>query len=881
MRLDGQLDDAGARRSLRSRRALGGENRQRGVQLGSEKVAQIERRSRLDRFWRVLSRGAAGMPVSVAYVVVLWGVGLVTSSVLSGPGGGLSSWVRLSVGTVAGFPWAVFGSALWSDSVGAYLVESVLVVVVGLVFEQLLGSWRFLIAGFLGHVLGALLTIGFARVTSAVVGDWSAALVSASFVGVTGFVCGVAAAGSTLLGTLWRRRLRFALFALLTLLALYGGSFQDVLNLFAAVTGALVGPLLMGRRPRPERFVVSRRETRVLVALLVAACAVGPVVAALNAQAAGPLAVLQYLYTEVEPTDPTTVQALCADPAQAEDCAASTLQLRAGVGAIFMAVLPSFLLVIFADGLRRGRRFAWWGALVVQVATTVLAVIDALPLLSGAPIVGADPLAAGYVHNAVGMVLPMIVPLTVIAVLVAARSQFGVSAPVGTYRRFGAWVGGTALTLSVVYVGAGMLLRDGFTPRPELVQVILDLPDRFLPVNQVLERVPAFVPQSSASIFLYEGVGVVFWFVTAILLVRSFLRPAYHGAGSDEDRARELLRSYRGSTMGWMTTWPGNSYWFNSSGTSFVAFRVLSGVALTLGEPVGPREELAGTVESFSTFCASNGWTPCLYSVGNDVKAITGDMGWGSVQVAEETVLPLGAIAFTGKKFQDIRTAVNRAAKEGITARWVRYPTAPLAVVDQINAISEEWVADKGMPEMGFTLGSLDQVDDPEVRCLVAIDQDGTVHAVTSWLPVYEDGTVVGWTLDFMRRRSSGFRASIEFLIASAALSLEKEGCRFISLSGAPLARIDSPVPSGEVAVPGVLDKLLAGLGASLEPVYGFRSLLAFKAKFQPRYVALHMVYPDVAALPAIANAVGRAYLPEISFGQGVNLARKVLARSK
>lgn len=41
-------------------------------------------------------------------------------------------------------------------------------------------------------------------------------------------------------------------------------------------------------------------------------------------------------------------------------------------------------------------------------------------------------------------------------------------------------------------------------------------------------------------------------------------------------------------------------------------------------------------------------------------------------------------------------------------------------------------------------------------------------------------------------------------------------------------------------------------MGRTLEPVYGFRSLLAFKAKFQPRYQPLSMVYPEVAALPRI-----------------------------
>jgi lysylphosphatidylglycerol synthetase-like protein (DUF2156 family) len=283
--------------------------------------------------------------------------------------------------------------------------------------------------------------------------------------------------------------------------------------------------------------------------------------------------------------------------------------------------------------------------------------------------------------------------------------------------------------------------------------------------------------------------------------------------------------------------------------------------------------------------------------VSEELRGLAGSLGWGSVQVAQETVLRLDEVSFRGKKFQDIRTALNRAAKAGIRAEWTTFARAPIAVQAQIEAISEEWVADKKVPEMGFTLGSLDELDDPEVRCLLAIDSEHTVHAVASWLPVYRNGYVVGWTLDFMRRRGDGFRASIDFLIASAALSLQDEGCEFMSLSGAPLARVPSSplaggVPAGPVSgssagsgapavahANGGLDRMLDWLGAALEPVYGFRSLLAFKAKFKPDYEPMYLLYPDAAALPAIANAITRAYLPSINLGQGLTLVRGLLTR--
>ncbi len=200
----------------------------------------------------------------------------------------------------------------------------------------------------------------------------------------------------------------------------------------------------------------------------------------------------------------------------------------------------------------------------------------------------------------------------------------------------------------------------------------------------------------------------------------------------------------------------------------------------------------------------------------------------------------------------------------------MRLSDEPRAVLSQVRAISEEWVGDKGLPEMGFTLGGVEEALDPEVRTGLAVDAEGTVHGVTSWLPVYgPDGQVHGWTLDLMRRRPDGFRAVVEYLIASACKDFQAEGARFLSLSGAPLARTrdDESEPA--------LDRLLDHLGALLEPYYGFRSLHAFKAKFQPHYDPMYLVYRDEADLPRVGLGIARAYLPDTGPRELLALARK------
>src|SRR5204863_8049454 len=71
--------------------------------------------------------------------------------------------------------------------------------------------------------------------------------------------------------------------------------------------------------------------------------------------------------------------------------------------------------------------------------------------------------------------------------------------------------------------------------------------------------------------------------------------------------------------------------------------------------------------------------------------------------------------------------------------------------------------------------------------------------------------------------------------------------------------------------------RVLDRVGHAVEPVYGFGSLLAFKAKFQPVYRPLMLAYPESAALPGIAVAIVRAYLPALTVRQAVRLVRLTL----
>lgn len=335
------------------------------------------------------------------------------------------------------------------------------------------------------------------------------------------------------------------------------------------------------------------------------------------------------------------------------------------------------------------------------------------------------------------------------------------------------------------------------------------------------------------------------------------------------DDMKSALRAHGGGTLSWMTTWDGNSYARVPGG--IVAYQRRNGVALALADPIGPAHARAEAVQEFIRTAELAGLVPCFFSADEATRAAVPST-WRSIVVADDTIVDLPGLEFTGKRWNSVRTSLNKAGREDMTFRMTHFKAEPWGVQQQLRAISEAWVGDKDLPEMRFTLGTLDDAEDPEVRLALALAPNGDVDGFLSWLPVYgDDGEVRGWTLDLMRRREGGFGPVMEFLIGSSARQFSDEGAQIMSLSGAPLAH-DYPPDAGVIAA------LSDRLAEALEPVYGFGSLHRFKQKFHPRYETMYLLFRDESDLTRIGGALTRAFLPDATLrqfaGAGLELVR-------
>ncbi|WP_426624062.1 bifunctional lysylphosphatidylglycerol flippase/synthetase MprF [Leifsonia sp. McL0607] len=816
-----------------------------------------------------LGRLVAGHPFTTGLTAAILVLALVTGPI-HGPHRPLRVWLGAGPDQLLdGHWWSPVTAVLFTDNLAELIVVLVLTIVLVGAAERLMGTWRTALAFVATSVIGIAAGIGVELLGSQTGEMWSRNVHHLVALDVFTGIAGTIMTASAFAGTLWRRRVRVITLLVAIMLLLYSGLPSDLYRLLAVLAGLALGVLLRRHVRRARWRRSSHHEVRVLLASAVTITALGPVIGLLAQSRFGMLSPIGLLFSNDVPETGSVLER-CQAFAVTRSCVHDlTLERINGIGPVLISVLPLLTLLVAAYGLLRGRRFAVWLAVAVNALLAVLSALyfGILPFADPRPTV-----SPRYWEVTLVLALSALVPAVLAVLLVVYRRHFTVLATARSVRRYALIVVLTGVGLIAFYVLVGWLQKDtGFTRPIDVSDLLNDVLERFIPVSFLRREPVQYLPTTPLATVVYHNIGTVFWLVVILAAVPFMLgRGAWRRSSGDASRVRSLLQRGGGDAISFMATWPGNSYWFDAASGGAVAYRVLGRVALTTGAPFGtPQEQHDGIIERFARFCDDSGWIPVFYSVDAEYQPLFDRMGWSTMTVAEETVIRPQQWATTGKKWQDVRSSINRAQRAGIRSEWTTFSALPLSTAVQLSDISEQWVAEKDLPEMGFTLGGLDELHDPAVRLMLAIDEVGRVEGVTSWLPSYRDGHVVGWTLDFMRRRPGSINGVMEFLIAEAATRMKEDGIEFMSLSAAPLAHTADTTDDTKNG----MDRVLGYLSTSLEPVYGFRSLLKFKQKFQPELHPLIMAYPDPVALPAIGVGLVRAYLPDLSVRQAAALA--------
>jgi phosphatidylglycerol lysyltransferase len=351
-----------------------------------------------------------------------------------------------------------------------------------------------------------------------------------------------------------------------------------------------------------------------------------------------------------------------------------------------------------------------------------------------------------------------------------------------------------------------------------------------------------FETQAQVSRFLRASVGAAI-----VLLLFGFARLigyAPHEApaptDADLDDAGKAIAAQT-STYPFLVYLRDKALLFNDDRTAFVMYGVQGRTWVALGDPVGPDERLSDLLRRFLERCDDFGGVPVFYEVGKGHLHRYADFGLTFVKLGEEAKVDLTTFTLEGSPSARYRQAVRRLEKDGGSFRVVD-PTGVPAIMDQLRAVSDDWLAAKATGEKGFSLGSFDEAYVSRFPVAV-IEVGGRVQAFAT---IWAGPQRVELSIDLMRYHRDAPRSIMEALFVHLMTWGRAQGYRRFALGMAPLSGVEtSPVSS-------LWNRLGAFLYEHGESVYSFQGLRAYKDKFNPTWEPRYLAYPGGLRLPRI-----------------------------
>jgi phosphatidylglycerol lysyltransferase len=338
---------------------------------------------------------------------------------------------------------------------------------------------------------------------------------------------------------------------------------------------------------------------------------------------------------------------------------------------------------------------------------------------------------------------------------------------------------------------------------------------------------------------------------SAGLLVWLLLRPVIlRRLDPDFAAAHAVVLKYGNHSLAPFAAEPYKNHFLAAGGRATVAYRVTNGVAITVGDPIGPEDSIGPAIDEFLAHCRRHDWMPCFYEVKAANLDFYGDRKLRALKIAEEAVIPLADFTLRGTKMQKIRQSLNKVEREHPQLR-VEFLQGeiPSEITDQLQEISETWLGNKGLNELGFTMGRFDPAKLAEQALTIAVET-GEVVAFVSWRRYADKGL----TLDLMRYSPEAPKFIMDVLIARSLEQFKSAGYRVASLANAPLANVS---PEDEFSM---LDRGVRLIFEKVHGIYEYKSLFQFKKKFNPNWEARYLVFPSLDALPRIAVAMMRVH---------------------
>jgi lysyl-tRNA synthetase class 2 len=411
------------------------------------------------------------------------------------------------------------------------------------------------------------------------------------------------------------------------------------------------------------------------------------------------------------------------------------------------------ILIWLSAGLRHRKRRAW------QVAVGVSAVLMVLHVVKGLDVEEA------------------LFSATVLTLLLVARPAFTGAPDPRSRRQIGVvlMVGTGAAALA----GIGLIVADpdGVPGSPGVWPVLQQVGLGLVGVQGPLKFDSSTTQSRVATALLLLGVMVA----AGTLVVA--LRPAGgpHRLTPDEAlRIRDLLISHGGQdSLGYFALRDDKSVLFSPTGKAAITYRVVGGVSLASGDPLGDPEAWPGAIATWLAETRRYAWVPAVLGASERGAEAYERSGLDALELGDEAVVDVAEFTLEGRSMRGVRQAEARLRRKGYSTEVFRLHDRPAERVSELIGLGERWR--DGQVERGFSmaLGRFGDCRDQDVVVVSCVDSEGVSRGLLGFVPWGGDGL----SLDLMRRCDEADNGVIELMVTALLAQAPSLGIRRVSLN--------------------------------------------------------------------------------------------------
>ncbi|MFE0175810.1 phosphatidylglycerol lysyltransferase domain-containing protein [Streptomyces sp. NPDC059002] len=371
----------------------------------------------------------------------------------------------------------------------------------------------------------------------------------------------------------------------------------------------------------------------------------------------------------------------------------------------------------------------------------------------------------------------------------------------------------------------------------------------------------------------FEGITTPGWVnvtinVLSVLLLFAVLYAAFRSRRAvdplteeDEEKLHALLDQHgERDSLGYFSLRREKSVVWSPTGKAAVAYRVVGGVSLASGDPIGDPEAWPGAIEPWLAEAREHGWIPAVMGASEEAGTIYARHGLDALELGDEAIVEIAArgeaskehFTLEGRAMRTVRQAYNRVKRAGYTVRIRRHADIPADEMAYLLERADDWR--DGATERGFSmaLGRLGDPADGQCVMLECSDGDGELRALLSFVPWGPHGL----SLDLMRRDRDSENGLMEFMVIELLQRAPEIKITQVSLN---FAMFRSVFERGSRLGAGPVLRMWRSLLSFFSRWWQIESLYRANAKYRPIWEPRFLLFEKSGDLLRIGIASARA----------------------